>query len=146
MDYRSPGSSVHGIFQARVLEWVAMTSSKGIFPTQGLNPSLLCLLYLLCWQANSLPLGPLRKPTYTYIHTFFKILFPYRFSQVALMVKNPPANGGDAGDMGSIPGSRRSPGEGNGYPLQYSSWEILWTEEPGGLSPWGHKSCIQLSN
>ena len=33
------------------------------------------------------------------------------------MVKNLPAN---AGDAGSIPGSRRSPGEGNGNPLQYS--------------------------
>ena len=33
------------------------------------------------------------------------------------MVKNPPAN---AGDLGSIPGSGRSPGEGNGYPFQYS--------------------------
>ena len=33
------------------------------------------------------------------------------------MVKNPPAN---AGDRGSIPGSGRSPGEGNGNPLQYS--------------------------
>ena len=33
------------------------------------------------------------------------------------MVKNPPAN---AGDMGSIPGSRRCPGGGNGNPLQYS--------------------------
>ena len=33
------------------------------------------------------------------------------------MVKNPPAN---AGDAGSIPGSGRSPGEGNGNPLQYS--------------------------
>ena len=32
------------------------------------------------------------------------------------MVKNPPAN---AGDMGLIPGSGRSPGEGNGNPLQY---------------------------
>ena len=32
------------------------------------------------------------------------------------MVKNPPAN---AGDPGSIPGLGRSPGEGNGYPLQY---------------------------
>ena len=32
------------------------------------------------------------------------------------MVKNLPSN---AGDMGSIPGSGRSPGEGNGYPLQY---------------------------
>ena len=35
-------------------------------------------------------------------------------------VKNQPANVGDtAGAMGSIPGLGRSPGEGNGYPLQY---------------------------
>ena len=33
---------------------------------------------------------------------------------MALMVKNPPANAGDAGDMGLIPGLERSPGEGNG--------------------------------
>ena len=33
-----------------------------------------------------------------------------------------------AGDLGSIPGSERSPGEGNGYPLQYSCLEIPWTE------------------
>ena len=37
------------------------------------------------------------------------------------MVKNPPVNVGDARDMGSIPGSGISPGEGNGNPLQYSS-------------------------
>ena len=36
---------------------------------------------------------------------------------VVLVVKNPPAS---AGDMGSIPGSGRSPREGNGNPLQYS--------------------------
>ena len=41
-------------------------------------------------------------------------------SQVAIVVKNPPPNAGDAGNMGSIPGSGRSPGVGNGYPLQYS--------------------------
>ena len=44
----------------------------------------------------------------------------------------------NAGDLGSIPGSGKSPGEGNGYPLQYSCLENLrqeaWTEEPGGLS------------
>ena len=39
------------------------------------------------------------------------------------MVKNPPANAGDAGEEGSIPGSGRSPGEGNGNPFQYSSAE-----------------------
>ena len=36
------------------------------------------------------------------------------------MVKNPSANAGDAGDTGSIPGQGRSPGGGNGNPLQYS--------------------------
>ena len=36
------------------------------------------------------------------------------------MVKNPPVNTGDSGDTGSIPGSGRSPGEGNGNPFQYS--------------------------
>ena len=44
-------------------------------------------------------------------------------SQVALVVKNPPANAGDIIDMGSIPGSGRSPGEENGNPLQYSCLE-----------------------
>ena len=34
------------------------------------------------------------------------------------MVKNPPASTGDAGDVGLIPGSERSPGGGNGNPLQ----------------------------
>ena len=38
---------------------------------------------------------------------------------MAQTVKNPPANAGDIGDMGSLPGSGRSPGEGNGNPLQY---------------------------
>ena len=42
-----------------------------------------------------------------------------------------------AGDMSSIPGLRRSPGEGNGNPLQYSSWEVPWTEKPGGLQSMG---------
>ena len=41
-------------------------------------------------------------------------------SQLVLVVKNLPAN---AGDMGSIPESGRSPGEGNGKPLQYSCLE-----------------------
>ena len=45
-------------------------------------------------------------------------------SYVALVVKNPPANAGDARDVGSIPGLGRSPGEGNGNPLQYFCLEI----------------------
>ena len=44
-------------------------------------------------------------------------------SQVVLMVKNLPANTGDIRDVGSIPGSGRSPGGGHGSPLQYSCLE-----------------------
>ena len=44
------------------------------------------------------------------------------------MIKNPPANAGDARDMGLIPGLERSPGVGNGNPFQCS-----WSEEAGGL-------------
>ena len=36
-----------------------------------------------------------------------------------------------------IPGLGRSPGEGNGNPLQYSAWRIPWTEELGGLQSTG---------
>ena len=39
---------------------------------------------------------------------------------MALVVKNPPANTGETRDSDSIPGLGRSPGEGNGNPLQYS--------------------------
>ena len=60
-------------------------------------------------------------------------------SQVALVVKNPPANVGDIRVVGSTPGLGRSPGEGDGNPLQASilAWRIPWTEEPGGLQPIG---------
>ena len=43
-----------------------------------------------------------------------------RVSQVALVVKNMPANAGDIRDVGSVPGLGRSPGRGHGNPLQYS--------------------------
>ena len=61
-------------------------------------------------------------------------------SQVALVVKNTPTNAGDVRDAGSIPGSGRSPREGNGNPLQYSFLEnpmdrgAWWA-----TTAWGHK-------
>ena len=48
IDCSPPGSSVHGVLQARILEWVAVSYSKGIFLTQGF-PAL---------QADSLPSEP----------------------------------------------------------------------------------------
>ena len=44
-------------------------------------------------------------------------------SQVALVVKNPPANAGDVRNADLIPGLERSPGGGHGSPLQYSCLE-----------------------
>ena len=74
-------------------------------------------------------------------------------SHAVLVVKEPnlPASAGDVRDMGSIPGSARSPGGGPVYPLQQSclgnpmdrgAWqatalEIPWTEEPGRLPSMG---------
>ena len=55
MEWSPPGSSVHGILQARILEWVAISFSRGSSPTQGLNLSLLhCrqILYHVNHQAS----------------------------------------------------------------------------------------------
>ena len=57
-----PGSSDQGISQPRILEWVAISFSRGIFPTQESNPHLSLLLH---WQADALPLAPPGKPNLT---------------------------------------------------------------------------------
>jgi len=51
-------------------------------------------------------------------------------------VKNPTTN---AGDLGSVPGPGRSPGKGNGDPLQYSCLEIPMDRNLVGYGPWGQK-------
>ena len=55
------------------------------------------------------------------------------------------ASARNAGDQGLIPRSVRSPGEGNGNPLQYSCLENPMTEEPGGLQSMGSQSWTRLS-
>ena len=57
----------------------------------------------------------------------FSLINPLRGLPWWLRDKESSSNAGAAGDMGLIPGSRRFPGEGNGYPLQYS-----WLENPHG--------------
>ena len=60
MDNSLPGSSVHGISQEKLLRVGCHFLLQGIFPTQGSNPRLLCLLH---WQAGSLPLAsPFQLP------------------------------------------------------------------------------------
>ena len=56
---------------------------------------------------------------------------------MAQLVKNLSASVGDAKDLGSIPWSGRSPGEGNGNHSSLLAWKISWVEEPGGLQSMG---------
>jgi len=96
MDCSIPVSSVHGIFQARVLEWVAISFSRGSsWPRDWTRSPIL--------QADALLSEPPGKPN-------------YGGSDGKASVCN-------VGDPGLIPGSGRSPGEGNGNPLQYSCLE-----------------------
>ena len=61
---------------------------------------------------------------------------------MAQLVKNPPAMWETwVGDLGSIPGLGRSPGEGKGYPLQYSD-----LENPMDCKSLGSQSRTQLSD
>ena len=56
------------------------------------------------------------------------------------MVKNPPANAGDAGDLGSVLGSGRSPGKGKWQPTpEFLPRKFHGQRSPVGYSPWGCK-------
>ena len=67
----------------------------------------------------------------------------------ASQVKNFPANTSDAGDLGLIPGLGRSPGEGNGNPLQYSCLQnlmdrgIWWATDHGGHIEFDRTECAR---
>ena len=67
---------------------------------------------------------PIHGILVSYDNSVFNVLSNlHTVFHVVLVVKNLPANAGDLSDSGSIPGSKRSPGEGHGNPLQYSCLE-----------------------
>ena len=101
MGCSAPGASVHGILQARILKWVAVSFSRAIFATRRWNPGLPGL------QADALRSEPPGKSIW--IGSLF-----------SLVAQNPPAMRETR--VRSL-GREDSPGEGNGYPLQYSSLE-----------------------
>ena len=105
MNCRLPASSIHRISQARIPDQVAISFSSRIFLTQGSNQHLMfCRQILYHWATREC-----FESSYRWI--------------CGLVVKNPPANAGDPRDMGLMPGLGRSPGVGNGSPLQYSCLE-----------------------
>ena len=112
-----PGFSIHGIFQARILEWFDISFSTGIFLTQESNPLLLSLQN--CRQT----LYPLSHPRQAH----------NQVSQVTLVVKNPLANSGDIRDMDSIPRWGRIPWRKAWKPTPvFLPGQSPWTEEPDG--------------
>ena len=67
-----------------------------------------------------------------------------RASQVALVVKNPPANAGDLRDTGSIPGLGRSPGEGKWQPTPVLPGKLHGLRSLAGYNPWCHKELVMI--
>ena len=143
VDCSLPGSSVHAILQARILEWVAICKPHaGVMERFHLSPWVCCLFYSgyacvctslwcpgssICFHSNT-------------------------FKKHWLIQRGFPGDSGgkesacDARDPGSIPGSGKSPGEGNGNPLQYSCLENSMDRGAGRATVHGvAKSWTQLS-
>ena len=121
MNYSPPGSSVMEF--SRQEYWSGLPfPSPGDLPDPEIEPRSPAL------QAESLPTEPPGRPIVVSMYVGYiydqKMFGGYSVlvwaSQVALVVKNLPANAGDVRDVGSIPGLGRSPGKGHGNPLQYS--------------------------
>ena len=111
MDCSSPGPSVHGILQARILELVAISRSRGSSRPrdQSRISFAFCIGRGILYQQTHLK-SPIRN---IYRETYKG--FPGGSAR-----KESTRN---EGDLGLIPGLGRSPGEGNGNPLQYSCLE-----------------------
>ena len=122
MDCSSPGSSVHGIFQARILEWVAIPfSRRSSWPRDQTQVSgISCLgrripYHWVIWEANDIHDKPKNIWAPTACQTPPRVGFPG-----GSVSKESAYN---AGDPGLIPGSGRSPGGRDGNLLQYSCQE-----------------------
>ena len=103
---------------------------QGIFRNPGTEPRSPAL------QADSLPDEPPGPSSRLIIVNYSKL---FGVSQVALVVKKPPANAGDLRDVGLIPGLGTSPEEGRPTHSCILAQRIPWIEEPVRHSPQGHK-------
>ena len=119
IDCRLPGSSVHGILQTKILEWVTMPSSRRSSPPRDWTHDVSCIYDIAGGFFITESPG---KPIYVYVCVCVCVS--------ACNVR----------DQGSIPGLGRSPGGGHGNPLQYSCLENPHGQRSlVGYSPWGCK-------
>ena len=102
--------------------------SPGDLPNPGVEPASPAV------QVDSLP-SPTKEALFPGTgNKFLKFCFPCLTFPGDSDNKESDCN---AGELDSVPESGRSPGEGNGYPLQYSFLENPWKEKPGGLLSMG---------
>ena len=127
MDCSLPGSSVHRISQARILEWVAISFSRGSSPLRGWN-RVSCIVgrRFTVWAIREVHWS-YKKKIFKFIHIYicqgnFIYVGPFGAFLVAQTAKkkNLPAL---QVDLGLIPGSGRFPGIGNGNSLQFCCLE-----------------------
>ena len=133
MDCSLPGSSVHGIFNARVLEWVAIYFSRGSSrPRDWIPVSCIAGRRFIVWATREAKIK----------NDNGKFGKPYREAEIWCGIRNKWSfPGGSAGkesvfkarDLGLIPWLERYPGEGNGTHSSMLAWKISWTEESGRL-------------
>ena len=83
MDFSLPSSSVHGILQARTLEWVAVPFSRGSSQPKDQTR----VSYLLHWWVSSLPLAPPMKPRYPHMGWVKCVLWRQRQTAFKGLVK-----------------------------------------------------------
>ena len=109
MDCSISGFSVHGTFQARVLEWVAISFSRGSSrPRDWIQVSHIAGGFFTVWAIREAQLIHIPSANFLII---------FSFSSVG------KESAWNAGDLGLIPGLGGSSGEGNSNPLQYSCLE-----------------------
>ena len=131
-----PGSCFHGIFQARVLEWVALSYSRDLesngllIPIQHRGSESSARQW--CCNRTCMPVLFIMSKVRMFISkprnlSIYNILTWDIYTYIPYMGFAGGSDGKEsacsAGDLGSIPGSGRSPGGGNSYPLQYSCLE-----------------------
>ena len=175
MDCSSPGSSVHRILQARILEWVAMPPPQGNIPDPETEAASLkspvvagrFFTTSTTWEALY-PLNNLINCVKVFIPFLqMRKLYPRELkwfnyghtdkwrSRNCLLISRNCGFPGDAsgkestcnaGDPGLIPGSGRSPGGRNGYPLQYSCLENSMDREAWKATESQNWTCVSTQH
>ena len=121
---------------------------SGIMPKKSNNQKMVCVGVFVLQEWGQLLFSVLSnrvrgcsKSSAPFTVSFFRL-----WSPGGAVVKNPPANAGDSRHMGFKSWLGRSPGTGNGKPLQYSCLGNSRSEEPGmGYCPWDYKELDTIN-